>query len=1046
MVNTVRWDFGDVTPTSLSVTIQIIERSSNSGFPNSLTIVDRAIFDGDGNYQFGQSFSGITASYNAINYQLTINGLSANTFYILKMRDERGEDGGAVEFTTSPLPDIPVTVASTSPMSVTLQLPTYLQNFNSSHTASSYTPGTGVLVLSNLTGSTTFTISADNYSTTSITAVPKQLVSVSTVTTTSGAELTFSPVDASVTGVATRDSFIQTISSSNGKITFSGLSYGTTYTVNFTLSNTIDYSITSPITFTTREKQVVKSYVVGSTVYIPAAPVNTIFTVKNEVNASVAVTGGTYGFSGTFSAGAYTAESTQLRTSFTYPGVTTTAASSTTYKSIVIPTSSISGPVTAYIISGSSLQIQNGVNASVGNYTINNLTSNTAYTVILDNGSTYCYTQATTDATPLTLDTYIVNNQCLYVYLRNTDVPLPAVGNTPIVTGVMSVTPTYEGTEFRYVKIPVTGGDVLSNITVSFAGFTTIFLPSITVPTGPVDDALSSYTVTMTVINQDGSTTTGTVPTQISSSVHDSTTLVINFGKTTNYQYQKVNVYLYNQDGRIVYNSANNNKLSFNGNSGYLYSIVGADSRTVIVEIPDLSVGITYRVGVTIVNGDSESAMVYAPTTLIPYVPAPPSNFTITGYDGRLQLKFTPSTSPVNEIDYRLKLTNKSTGATLVDNLYSSPTSFNGFYYDTITTYIPSNSVPTDVINGTEYEVFLWTELKSRLSSTREKSTIVSASGTPVAGAVYIPSNQLAQPVVLSKAVGDRSITITWGAVANADSYILWLVNDTLSEGPTIIDSSKNPQSLGHIIETTATSATISNLTNGTTYYYTVQSRAGAASQYTNSDGGFATFSPYLTVNGLQNVPSSMVAGIPVAPTPVGAGSGAVCFLGDAPVLTPRGYRPIREFAVGDSVMTADGREVAISRVFRKAYSPSTVVNPYVIPKGSFSATRSVAISPNHEVLVAGRGMVKARDLGLKRMKMMEDFTYYNLELEDWVRDNLVVAGVTCESLAPANRITMTKTEFARFVTARYGPEAAKRLRTVCFEGADGRVSMPALR
>ena len=174
--------------------------------------------------------------------------------------------------------------------------------------------------------------------------------------------------------------------------------------------------------------------------------------------------------------------------------------------------------------------------------------------------------------------------------------------------------------------------------------------------------------------------------------------------------------------------------------------------------------------------------------------------------------------------------------------------------------------------------------------------------------------------------------------------------------------------------------------------------------------------------------------------------SSAVCFLGDAPVLTSRGYRPIREFAVGDSVMTADGREVAISRVFRKAYSPSAAANPYVIPKGSFGATRSVAISPNHEVMVAGRGMVKARDLGLKRMKMVEEFTYYNLELEDWVRDNLVIAGVTCESLAPANRITMTKTEFARFVTARYGPEAAKRLSTVCFEGADGRVSMPALR
>lgn len=177
-----------------------------------------------------------------------------------------------------------------------------------------------------------------------------------------------------------------------------------------------------------------------------------------------------------------------------------------------------------------------------------------------------------------------------------------------------------------------------------------------------------------------------------------------------------------------------------------------------------------------------------------------------------------------------------------------------------------------------------------------------------------------------------------------------------------------------------------------------------------------------------------------------GGGNDAICFLSDAPVLTPHGYRPICEFRVGDLVMTADGREVAVKRVFRREYGSSAAANPYVIPKGSFGATRPIAISPNHEVMTPN-GMVKARDLGLKRMKMADNFTYYNLELEDWVRDNLVVAGVICESLAPAARITMTKSEFARFVAARYGPSAAARLRlqSVCFEEADGCVSMPSL-
>jgi hypothetical protein len=170
-----------------------------------------------------------------------------------------------------------------------------------------------------------------------------------------------------------------------------------------------------------------------------------------------------------------------------------------------------------------------------------------------------------------------------------------------------------------------------------------------------------------------------------------------------------------------------------------------------------------------------------------------------------------------------------------------------------------------------------------------------------------------------------------------------------------------------------------------------------------------------------------------------------VCFLADAPVLTPTGYLPISTIAVGDLVRTAAGRTVTVKRVFAKEYTAAPVVNPFVIPKGSFGALRALPISPNHGVMVAGKGMSKAKDLGLPRMKMAGSFTYYNLELEDWVRDNLVVAGVECESLAPAARVSMTKAEFGKFVKARYGPAAAALLRTVCFEEKDGSVSMPAL-
>ncbi len=255
-------------------------------------------------------------------------------------------------------------------------------------------------------------------------------------------------------------------------------------------------------------------------------------------------------------------------------------------------------------------------------------------------------------------------------------------------------------------------------------------------------------------------------------------------------------------------------------------------------------------------------------------------------------------------------------------------------------------------------------------------------------------------------ALGNPGETASWSIISSTDSNLFELKNTTSTSTDLYFINypSTRVYTVGVLQSTGADSVTIN-------YTITVSDSSGGS-------GGGGSVTP-----------------------PAG---NAVCFLADAPVLTPTGYRTISSIAVGDLVRTAAGRDVAVKRVFRKQYEANAAVNPYVIPKGSFGATRALPISPNHEVMTA-KGMVAAKDLGLKRMKMTGTFTYYNLELEDWVRDNLVVAGVECESLAPAKRITMTKAEFARFVMARYQPSALTRLRTVCFEEADGKVSMPAL-
>jgi uncharacterized repeat protein (TIGR02543 family) len=173
-------------------------------------------------------------------------------------------------------------------------------------------------------------------------------------------------------------------------------------------------------------------------------------------------------------------------------------------------------------------------------------------------------------------------------------------------------------------------------------------------------------------------------------------------------------------------------------------------------------------------------------------------------------------------------------------------------------------------------------------------------------------------------------------------------------------------------------------------------------------------------------------------------GGGAVCFLGSAPVQTPAGWARIDSLAVGDLVRTADGRDVAVVRVkHQRIEVPSAAVNPYVIPAGQFGATENLAISPRHCVAVPGSGMVEARFLGLKQMPMRAAFDYYNLELPEW--DNMVVAGVEVESLAPKKQVAMTVAQFAALAASMPAEKRANLMRqTTVVEG--GKVSVSLTR
>lgn len=231
----------------------------------------------------------------------------------------------------------------------------------------------------------------------------------------------------------------------------------------------------------------------------------------------------------------------------------------------------------------------------------------------------------------------------------------------------------------------------------------------------------------------------------------------------------------------------------------------------------------------------------------------------------------------------------------------------------------------------------------------------------------------------------------------------------------------------------------IESLPFGNTYYFRVLAewQTGLIDPDINQDTGLPLNSAPMYSRELSNELSAM---------PLGSGNtggGVVCFLGNAPVLTPSGYRRIDSLAVGDMVRTADGRDVAIQRVkHQRVVAPSAAVNPYVIPAGTWGAIQNLAISPRHAVAVPGRGMVEARELGLRQLSMRAAFDYYNLELPEW--DNMVVAGVEVESLAPKKRVVMTAAQFREMVGSR-SVDLAKLARIASVR-ADGSVDVMLTR
>jgi hypothetical protein len=151
------------------------------------------------------------------------------------------------------------------------------------------------------------------------------------------------------------------------------------------------------------------------------------------------------------------------------------------------------------------------------------------------------------------------------------------------------------------------------------------------------------------------------------------------------------------------------------------------------------------------------------------------------------------------------------------------------------------------------------------------------------------------------------------------------------------------------------------------------------------------------------------------------------CFLGNAPVLTPRGYERIDTLKKGNTIISTGGI-VPITNVVSCNVQASSLTLPYVIPKGKYRAREDLAISPNHCIRVDDK-MIPAKNLGLKQEKMEGSIKYYNIELEHWY--NMFVAGVEVETLAPEKWVIVTKEQFNQAVKEQCGEMTDELKKTI---------------
>jgi hypothetical protein len=152
-----------------------------------------------------------------------------------------------------------------------------------------------------------------------------------------------------------------------------------------------------------------------------------------------------------------------------------------------------------------------------------------------------------------------------------------------------------------------------------------------------------------------------------------------------------------------------------------------------------------------------------------------------------------------------------------------------------------------------------------------------------------------------------------------------------------------------------------------------------------------------------------------------GGGGGVDCFVSGTRILSQNGYKPIEKFTNKDFLVTCDNRTIDFKLHKTTIGKTDETTAPYVIQPHAFGRNKPLAplyLSPTHKIQIR-KGLWTSPQTAAKtntlitRMPFGQSVTYYHIECENYLRDNVIAEGVVAESYG----ITAAKKAVGKFYT-----------------------------